>query len=122
MTVGPEADADRPDRVARHLDDLRRMAGTAAGIRAKGDGAYFADDIDGQILRLAGRQLVLQVATVTEKLPEIFRAAHPEVEWQDVRGMRNLVAHHYDKVQDRFVWDALGVDIPTLAAQLGLRG
>lgn len=35
-------------------------------------------------------------------------------------GMRNLVAHHYDKVQDRFVWDALGVDIPGLLDRLDL--
>lgn len=110
----------RADRVGRRLDDLRHMGGTAAGIRAGGLSAYLADGIQGETLRLAGRQLVVQVATVAEKLPAEFKAGYPEVPWDDIRGMRNLVAHHYDKVQDRFVWDALGVDIPVLLRQLGL--
>lgn len=106
------------DRVLRRLDDLRRMAAVAAGIRAKGEAAYFADGIDGEALRLAGRQLVLQVATVAEKLPTDVKDAHPHVPWGDIRGMRNLVAHHYDRVLDRVVWDALGVDVPQILAWL----
>jgi hypothetical protein len=109
----------RDDRVVRLLDDLKRMGVLAAGIRAKGQAAYFADGIDGQTLRLAGRQVVIQVATVAEKLPESFRAQHPDIAWAEVRGMRNLVAHHDDKVQDRFIWDALGFDIPEIIERLG---
>ena len=94
------------------------MGAIADGIRSRGIDAYLADDIDGQTLRLAGRQLVVQLATVAEKLPDAFKAAHADVEWDDIRGMRSLVAHHDDRVQDRFVWDALGVDIPARLDQL----
>ncbi len=34
--------------------------------------------------------------------------------------MRNLVAHHYDKVNDDLLWRALTVRIPGLITSLGL--
>ncbi len=98
------------------------MGSTAAGTRAGGLSVCLADGTQGETLRLAGRQLVVQVATVAEKPPAEFRARHPDVPWDEIRGMRNLVAHHHDKVQDRFVWDALGVDVPGLLRQLGPGG
>jgi len=34
--------------------------------------------------------------------------------------MRNLVAHHYDKVNDDLLWQALTVRIPALLTESGL--
>ena len=107
-------------RVARRLADLASMAEVARGIIAKGEDAYLADDVDGHTLRLAGRQLVIQVATVIEKLPDDFKAQHPDVEWVKIQRMRNLVAHHYDKVLDEFVWETLRTRLPQLATTLQL--
>ena len=33
--------------------------------------------------------------------------------------MRNLVAHHYDQVNDDLLWEALTVRIPNLVHDLG---
>lgn len=46
---------------------------------------------------------MIQVATVAEKLPEDFKAQHPDIEWVKIQRMRNLVAHRYDE----FVWETL---------------
>lgn len=108
------------DRVARLLADLASMAQVAADIVAKGEGAYLADTIDGQTLRLAGRQLVIQVATIVENLPDAFKAGYPTIEWVKIQRMRNLVAHHYDKVLDEFVRESLRSRIPDLVATLGI--
>lgn len=91
------------------------------GIVAKGQDGYLADSLDGEMLRLAGRQLVIQVATVVEKLPESFTSQHPGIEWVKIQRMRNLVAHHYDKVLDEFVWESLRTRLPHLIEQLGPR-
>ena len=108
------------DRLERRLGDLAQMGRTASGIVAKGEDSYLGDDLDGQTLRLAGRQLVIQVATVVEKLPDSFTAQYPDVEWVKIRRMRNPVAHHYDRVLDEFVWETLRSRIPELVARLGL--
>lgn len=116
MTVPPAAD----ERVPRRLADLAEMGRIAAGIVAQGQQVYLADDLAGQVSRLAGRQLLIQVGTVAEKLPESFLAGYPNVEWVKIRRMRNLVAHHYDKVIDEFIWESLRSRVPHLLGQLGL--
>jgi uncharacterized protein with HEPN domain len=108
------------DRVAHRLADLARIGRLAAVIVAKGRDAYLDDGVDGQILRAAGREQIVEVATVAEKLPAEFKAEHPDVEWVKVQRMRNLVAHHYDKVNDELVWETLRARIPALLDDLGL--
>jgi len=39
---------------------------------------------------------------------------HPNVPWKDIIGMRNILAHQYDKVDSEVVWDVVHRDIPEL--------
>ena len=108
------------ERIQRHLSDLARMGRLAAGIVSKGQEAYLEDSLDGQILRAAGREQVVEVATVVAKLPEAFKAQFPAIEWVKIQRMRNMVAHHYDRVQDDFVWETLRTRIRGLLRDLGV--
>jgi len=96
------------------------MGRLCAGIVAKGEAAYLEDSLDGQILRAAGREQIIEISTVVEKLPEPFKRRFPDVEWVAIQRMRNLVAHHYDRVQDEFVLQTLRVRVPELIGTLGL--
>ena len=106
------------DRIRRRLDDLARFGAEAAHVVGKGRDAYLAADPEGALLRNAGERILIKVATVAEKLPEEFKAEHPDVDWVGLNRMRNLVAHHYDKVNDDLVWQALTVRVPSLVAAL----
>jgi uncharacterized protein with HEPN domain len=110
-----------PDKVTRLLDDLAAIAEDAAHVVSLGQAAYLADDAQGRLLRNAGERIVIKVSTVVERLPDDFKAEHPEVEWVKIQRMRNLIAHHYDKVQADFVWATLAHRIPGLIAELGGR-
>jgi len=110
------------ERIQRHLSDLARMGRLAAGIVSKGQNAYLEDSLDGQILRAAGREQVVEVATVVERLPDSFKAQFPAIEWVKIQRMRNMVAHHYDRVQDDFVWETLRTRIPGLLRDLAVDG
>ena len=107
------------DRIQRRLDDLVRIGSEAAYLASKGRDAYLADTMDGAMLRNAGERILIKAATVAEKLPDGFKAQHPEVDWTGIARMRNLVAHHYDKVNDDLMWQALTVRIPSLVKDLG---
>ena len=107
------------DRIQRRLDDLDRIGSEAAYLAGKGREAYLADTMDGAILRNAGERILIKAATVAEKLPDDFKAQHPEVDWTGIARMRNLVAHHYGKVNDDLMWQALTVRIPSLLMDLG---
>lgn len=108
------------DRVGHRLSDLRDFAADAAYTVSLGLAAYLADSPEGRVLRNNGRHIVVQVATVVEKLPDDFTAQYSQVPWVQISRMRNLVAHHYDRVDDRLVFSTLSGRIPELAAVLGL--
>lgn len=105
----------------RRLDDLAAFADEADYLVAKGEDAYLADSLEGRLLRNAGVRILIKVATVVEKLPQEYKDARPEIPWVGISRMRNLVAHHCDRVTDELMWEALKRRIPELAVTLGLR-
>ena len=113
-----EGSADREGRVERRLGDLAEFVREAAYLTSKGRQAYLADSMEGALLRNAGERILIKVATVAEKLPQGFKDRYPDVDWQGINRMRNLVAHHYDRVSHDLVWAALSVRIPELGSRL----
>lgn len=109
---------DRDGRVERRLGDLAVFVHEAAYLTSKGREAYLADSMDGALLRNAGERILIKVATVAERLPQAFKDSHRDVDWQGLNRMRNLVAHHYDRVSHDLVWAALSVRIPELGSRL----
>lgn len=106
------------EKTRRYLDDLARFGHQAEQLVALGYSAYMADSFDGQRNRAFGEHIVLNIATVAERLPETFKEAHPGVQWPALRGMRSLIAHVYDGVDADFVWRALEVRVPAMVAEL----
>lgn len=47
-------------------------------------------------------------------LSKEFRAAHPDVEWDDIEGMRHVLVHGYYTIKPKRVWSVVTNDIPTL--------
>ncbi|WP_448060511.1 HepT-like ribonuclease domain-containing protein [Cellulomonas hominis] len=108
------------ERVVRRLQDLVTFAAEAAHIVSRGRDAYLADSAEGALLRNAGERVLIKVATVAEKLPADYTAAHGSVAWVAIGRMRSLVAHHYDKVNDDMMWAALSRRVPEMVRSLGL--
>lgn len=112
--------SDDGSRIERRLSDLAAFAADAAYTVSLGVDAYLEESPAGRVLRNNGRHIIVQIATVVEKLPPSFKDAHPDVEWAQIGRMRNLIAHHYDNVNDRLVFSALERRVPRLMESLGL--
>lgn len=107
-------------RLTHRLADMARFADEAAWVVHFGRDAYVSDDPQGALLRNAGERILIKIATVVEKLPETYKGTHPQVQWVAISRLRNLVAHHYDKVNDDLIWVSLERDVPQLIQDLGL--
>ena len=61
---------------------------------------------------------VLQKLTVigeaAARLPVTFRKQHPEIEWADIAGFRNIAVHEYFAVSWPIVWVTATQDVPEL--------
>jgi uncharacterized protein with HEPN domain len=51
-------------------------------------------------------------------VPDDVTATFPEIPWQDMRDMRNILMHQYFGVNLRIVWDTIQVNLPPLVPQL----
>jgi len=54
------------------------------------------------------------IGEAARALPQEVRALAPDVPWQKIIGMRNILVHGYFDIDTDIVWDAATRDIPTL--------
>lgn len=52
------------------------------------------------------------------KLTYEFRESHPEVEWEDIIGMRHVLVHGYYTVEPSLVWNVVRKQLDPLKQQL----
>ena len=110
----------KPDeRDLAYLWDMLDAAGRIERLTAGPDYAAFVDD---ERTSLAVERLLENVGEAARQVSPELQSAHPEVPWQGIIGMRNVLAHQYGVVDQRKVWQAArnGVAslVPLLAAIL----
>jgi uncharacterized protein with HEPN domain/predicted nucleotidyltransferase len=93
------------------LDNARR----AIAIAADADRARFEDE---EMLRLALTHLVQIVGESARKVSPEGRAAHPEIPWQQIVGMRTILVHNDADVHEPKVWEMVVEDLPPLVTAL----
>jgi len=47
-----------------------------------------------------------------------FAAAHPDIPWSEMVGLRNRIVHDYEGVNQLLIWQILSDDIPALRDML----
>ncbi len=58
------------------------------------------------------------IGEAANRISEAFRAAHAEIPWRQVVGMRNRLVHEYSRVDMEKVWETVRDDIPDLLRQI----
>jgi uncharacterized protein with HEPN domain len=61
---------------------------------------------------------VIIVGEATKRLSQDFRNAHDHIPWTDIAGMRDILAHQYDRVNLDTLWDVIQHDVPELMEML----
>ena len=60
---------------------------------------------------------ILQIGELAGGLSDALReVTADEINWSYIRGMRNIIAHHYGKIDLEIVWSTITEDIPRLKA------
>ena len=58
---------------------------------------------------------LLQIGELSRNgLDEAFITAHPEVPWRQMYGMRNRIAHDYEGIRMRIIWETISQDFGPL--------
>lgn len=74
--------------------------------------------MDDEIAQLAIDMCIFQLSELSVHIDEDFKLKHLNIAWAEIRGMRNIQAHEYEKVDREVIWDTIDKDIDILKEQL----
>ena len=58
------------------------------------------------------------IGEAASRIPEEIQLASPDVPWDDMRDMRNVVIHEYFGINKQILWDTIQTDLPSLVAPI----
>lgn len=83
------------------------------------EGESFESFMQSDMLQEACVFNVLQIGELSHsELSDCFKAAHPDIAWREMYGLRNRIVHGYDGVNLIYVWETITSDFPILLQQL----
>ena len=69
-----------------------------------------------RIVRLAVQRAIEIISEAARRLPDDVLARHPELPWEKIRAIGNVLRHEYHRVSDKAVWDVVQIELEPLAA------
>ncbi len=48
------------------------------------------------------------------RISEEFRQAHPPIDWRTIVGLRNILIHRYDQIQQDILWNIIATELVNL--------
>lgn len=76
-------------------------------------------DLETDEVRLSAILYQIQiVGEATKRLSVEFREQHPEIPWKQAMGMRDIIAHQYDRIDVNIVWTVIERSIPDLLEKI----
>ena len=106
--------------MSRDLDSLTDILDAAQKIRLYIQGmdeAAFQNDSKTQDAVVRCLEII---GEATKRLSPELRAHYPQVPWQAMAGMRDILIHAYDKVDLATVWETSTKSVPTMQASVAL--
>lgn len=70
--------------------------------------SYIRDDDYRDVIKMN----LFQMGETVNNLSDEIKDSFIHVPWHQIYGMRNVIAHGYEKVQEQRVWDTIESDIP----------
>lgn len=98
-----------------YLSDMVEAADSIASFLSGRERDSFMQD---DLLRSAVLHKLTIIGEAAARVSEDLRKRHPEVEWPDIVGFRNIAVHAYFAVDWSIVWETATQDAPQLRRQV----
>jgi len=103
------------DRDLSYLLDIFEAAKLAISYVSNKTEQAFLSDIQCQDSVIRRFEIIGEAA---KRVSESTRLDYPELPWNEMIGMRNLLIHEYDDVDMDILWKTVQIELPKLVKQL----
>lgn len=103
------------DRVPAHLTD---MLGFVRELRAIAAGYTVEVFVAHRILNLATEKLFINLGEAAQRLGDAERAAIAGVPWRQIIGLRNILAHGYERIEQETLYRTAASDLAAVEQAL----
>jgi len=94
-------------RLVDIIEAIERVNSALAGVSLEA----FENDWRGQWLAQRGVEIISEAS---RHLPDDLKARNPEIPWQKVAGIGNVLRHNYESIAAPVLWKLVEADLPTL--------
>ncbi len=78
----------------------------------------FEDLEDNDLLLSAVIRKFEIIGEAVARLSKDFKDNYPQIEWNEIKAMRNFLIHQYDGVSSQEIWDTIQIDLPELKKKI----
>jgi uncharacterized protein with HEPN domain len=103
------------NRDASYLWDMRKYA---LEIKEIMKGIPHTRFVENKTIRYAVERLLLIIGEAANHVSTKFQEEHPEIEWAQIVGLRNILAHEYGEVKMDKIYLAATKSVPALLQKL----
>jgi uncharacterized protein with HEPN domain len=57
---------------------------------------------------------LLIIGEATKQIPDSLRVKYPQIEWKQIAGMRDFIAHAYFSINTRIIWNVIQSELNLL--------
>jgi uncharacterized protein with HEPN domain len=103
------------DRTPAHLSDMLGFVQELRDITATRTLEAFTSD---RILCLATEKLFINLGEAAQRVPETERAGMTRVPWRQIIGLRNILAHGYERIDQETLYRTASTELAAVEREL----
>ena len=93
------------------VDSITKIQGFTIGMDE-------SDYLENELVQSAVERKLEILGEAARRVSHDFQIRHPEIDWRNTIGLRNIIAHRYDQIEQERVWNILKTVLPDLKDRL----
>ncbi len=81
------------------------------GVYGGHDGGRY---LDNELVQSAVERKLEILGEAARRVSEAFQSQYPTIDWRNTIGLRNVIAHRYDQVEQELIWSIIQTALPDL--------